>query len=274
MKEKALSASSFSIIDSFLHFKIGSAVCPVPYFNNKTERNRAALRVKIGKGSPSELRDEATSIALKNHIDPNLLSDEGLKKLLRDNNLGTDCSGFAYYVLNAETEEQTGKNLGKSLSFASCTGFLQKIRCLLRPAENCDVLTLAHDNNSRSVPLNIIKPGDMIVMKGTAKLSLENIKPPEKNANGNAGDRDHILLVHLVEYENAIPTVIHYSHSIAYPEDGLYGTGVRQGKIVIENLNKNLLEQKWIENSREGFSNPLFLRARKSQIEIRRLNWL
>lgn len=257
MNTKTLSNRALSVIDQYLHFKFGSAVCSVPYFNNKTVKARAALRPQIGKGSPEEIHEEVQSILVKEHMQGASLADESLKKLLADADLGIDCSAFAYYVLNAENEERGKGGLDKHISFVNCTGVVGKLRCALRPIENCDVSTLAHDKNSGLVPLKEIEPGDFISLTG-----------------GPEGfERDHILVIHQVEYQNFAPTKIHYSHAVAYPEDGLYGSGIKQGEIEILDPAKSLLEARWTENGKEGSANFIFLRIQRSKTEIRRLNW-
>ena len=257
MNTKVLSERAISVIDQYLHFKVGNAVTRVPYLNNKTTRSRAALRVLIGKGSPKDILDEINSKLVKSHVASDVLSDEALNKLLVDNNIGIDCSGFAYYVLNAENEELGKDSLSKHLKLIKCHGLIGKIRCALRPIENCGVETFASDQNSKIISLNEIQPGDMITMLDCADSS----------------ERDHILVIHQVEYQNFIPTKIHYSHAISYPEDGVYGTGTRQGVIEIINQGKNLLEQKWIEEGKEGEANRLLICAKKSKTEIRKLKW-
>lgn len=257
MNTKVLSARALSVIDQYLHFRFGSAVCSVPYFNNKTVKARAALRAAIGKGSPEEINEEVETITVKDHILKDSLADESLKKLLTDANLGVDCSAFAYYVLNAEGEERGKGTIDKHLSFVNCTGIVGKLRCALRPVENCDVATFAHKKNSRTIQFKDIQPGDMITL----------IKGPD------GSDRDHVLIVHQVEYQNFIPTKIHYSHAVAYPEDGVYGSGIKQGEIEILDPNKSILEARWTENGKENWDNRIFIRAQKSKTEIRRLNW-
>jgi hypothetical protein len=257
MNTKTLSNRALSVIDQYQHFKFGNAVCSIPYFNNKTVRARAALRPHIGKGSPEEIHEEVQAVLLKNHIDGASLADESLKKLLADADLGIDCSAFAYYVLNAENEERGKGSLDKHISFVNCTGVVGKLRCALRPIENCDVATLVHDKNSHVVLLKDIQPGDIITLTG-----------------GSAGfERDHILVIHQVEYQNFAPFRIHYSHAVAYPEDGLYGSGIKQGEIDILDPERSILEARWTESGKEGLSNFIFLRTQKSTTEIRRLNW-
>ncbi|MDE1940560.1 MAG: hypothetical protein KGI45_02380 [Patescibacteria group bacterium] len=282
--EQTLSANALSMIDRYIHFRFGSAVCSVPYFNNKTVRARAALRATIGKGSPQDILSELESVAVKLHADRDALADETLKKILADSGLGVDCSAFAFYVLAAEAEARGYGKLERHIHFVNCTGLVGKVRCSLRPVENCDVATLADDRNSRIVTLDGVQPGDFISMLN----------------DGEEKERDHILVVDRVGYEGAArPAKIHYSHAVAYPEDGVYGTGVRQGVIELNSAQggagsdtgsvtgsgdvsgagsgaadhaRSLTEALWSENGSVKGAERLFERAKKSKTEIRRLN--
>lgn len=262
MNTKTLSQRALNVIDQYEHFNIEKAVCSIPYFNNKTKRSRASLRTIIGKGSPKDIYEEVQSILIKARVDKSLLSNESLKKILTDNNIGIDCSGFVYYVLNAESEENKKGPLDKNIHFTKCKGLIGKIRCALRPVENCDVSTFADDKNSKAINTNEIAPGNIITMLG----------------NTSEGERDHILVIHQVEYQNFIPTKVHYSHAVAYPTDGVYGTGIKRGVIEILDPNKNIIDQRWIEyttnghaNDNTGGENTLFNRAKSSNTEVRRL---
>ena len=258
MNTKTLSNHSLDIIDQFLHFKVGNAECSIPYFNNKTVRARAALRSTIGKGSPKEIYEEIMGLLVKDHVDPDTITTELLKKTLTDNNIGIDCSAFAFYILNAESNELKKGNLDKHLHFINCHGLIGKIRCALRPIENCDVSTFANEKNSKIISIKDARPSDIITMVGGPDNS----------------DRDHILVIHQIEYQNFIPTKIHYTHAVAYPEDGIYGTGIKQGLIEILDPNKSITEQIWTENDKTGEENRIFVRAHKSQTTLRRLNVL
>jgi len=257
MNTKVLSNRALSVIDQYLHFKFGSAVCSVPYFNNKTVKARAALRPYVGKGSPEEIREEVEGIALKHHIKPDLIADDSLKKLLVDEGIGLDCSGLTYYVLNAESEEAGKGSLSRHISFIHAGGAVGRFMSKLNPEKNIDVATFADPKNSRAVLLKDVQPGDMVVMMGGPEVS----------------ERNHILVIHQVEYQNFIPTKMHYSHAVAYSTDGVYGSGIRQGEIEITDPNKSIIEQRWTENGKEGLDNFIFTRAQKSKTEIRRLNW-
>ena len=255
MTTKTLTKPALEIIDQYLHFKVGPATCSIPYFNNKTVRARAALRSLTGKGSPVEILEEIQGIIVKNHVDTNTLTDESLKKVLTDSNIGIDCSAFAYYILNSESTELKKQSLNKSLHFPNAYGLFGKLICKLRPVTNCDVANFAHNVNSKIILLKEVKPGDTITMLGG----------PDVN------DRNHILIIDKVDYQESTagnaPTKISYVHSIAYPEDGVYATGIKTGLITIIDLNKNITEQIWSENQ-------LLARAQKSQTELRRLNFL
>ncbi len=269
MNIKTLSNHSLSVIEQYLHFIVGNAVCSVPYFNNKTIRARAALRANIGKGSPNDILEEVETIIIKNRIDPKNLDGQTLKKILTDNNIGVECSGFAYYILNAENEERGNGSLDKHISFVNCSGVIGKIRCSLRPVENCDVSTFAADKNSRPITIREVQPGDMITMTSLNDKNIYTINPENNPLN----ERDHILIIHQVEYQNFIPTKIHYSHAVAYPEDGIYGTGIRQGGIEVMNPDGSITEAAWTEEGRTNNDNRLFVRAQNSKTEIRRLKW-
>ncbi len=256
MNTKTLSLRALSVIDQYKNFAVGKAVCNVPYFNNKTTRARGALRAYVGKGSPKDIYEEVTASLNKEHVAIDILTGESLKKYLTDKNIGIDCSGLAYYILNAESEERGEGSLDKNIHFVNTHGLFGKVRSLLRPVENCNVSTLANDKNSSIVKLKDIQPGDMITM-----LSKTN-------------ERDHILVVSAVDFQNSLPQKIYYAHANAYPEDGVYGTGLRQGYIDIINLgsdknleNTNILECAWSEIN-------LHSKMSGYDVLIRRLNWL
>jgi len=151
----------------------------------------------------------------------------------------------------------------KNIILSNCSGIIGKIRCLLRPVENCNVSTFANNKNSNVVKIKDVLPGDIITMIGKSETK------PMGNKN-----YDHILIIEKVDYENEKPKTIHYIHAISYPEDGLYGSGIKKGQIGIVNENGSIAENNWIENGRTDASNPLFSRAKISQTEIRRMNFL
>lgn len=256
MDTKTLSKQALELIEAYSNFKIESAVCSVPYFNNKTVRARAALAVFVGKGTPSEIRDELQTIFYKEKTDTKNLTSQNLKKILVDHNLGIDCSGFTFQLLNAESEARKISSLSKNLFFPK-SGLIGRFIALLNPVKNTDVLTFAHEKNSHTVNLSEVEPGDIITMTDD----------PEGD------ERNHILIITKVEYQNSLPIKVTYTHAVAYPEDGLYGSGIKTGSIIIKDHSKSLTDSEWSENGFSGQQNRIFARATKSNTQLRRLNW-
>lgn len=262
MNTKLISEKALAVIDQYLHFTVGKATCSIPYYNNRNLGARAKLGAQIGKGSPKDIFDEIESVLIKEKIDSKNLSGEQLKKIMVDNGIGIDCSGLAYYILNAENENRKKGSFDRHLSYPFCKGIIGKIRCKLRPIENTSVATLAHNKNSRVLKITEVEPGDMITMISNDAQNQDKLQ------------RNHILIIHQIEYQNFSPVTLHYTHAISWPSDGEYGHGVRQGNIDIVNLSLPLAEQRWIENEKEKEENYTLSRAKESVTELRRLNWL
>jgi hypothetical protein len=240
MNTKVISQGALDMIEQYKN---------VPYFNNKTQAKRVSLKVNVGKGSPKEIFDEIKELAILNKIDIKSFNDEGLRKFMVLNNIGIDCSGFAFYVLNEESIKRDKGSLSRKMHL---NGFISRFN----PEKNTDVKVFADDRNSHVVSLKEIQVGDIITM---------------------IAERNHILVIYQIEYQNFIPTTLHYAHAIAWPTDGEFGHGLHKGIIEIINPEKDLFEQRWIELGKDslvnGDENYTFSRARKSKTEIRRLNW-
>ena len=262
MNTKLISKPALDTIDQYLHFKVGTAKCAVPYFNNKNKRQRAGLRAAIGKGSPKEIFDEVEIVGMKEKISTETWTDVLLKKFMCDSDIGIDCSGLVFYVLSSENKTRGNGSLDRHLAFPNRSLF-RSLAAKFRPVENADVLTFANEKNSIPVDLKDIQPGDFITMT----IIKEN------RAEKTLSERNHIIIIHQVDYQNFTPTIIHYTHSIAWPDDGQYGHGVRQGTIEVLEPTKEITEQKWIEKEKMGTENPTYLRAKISKTEIRRLKW-
>lgn len=220
------------IIDAYLKLNFGDKTISCPYFNNKKTANRASLRALIGKGSPKEIIEEATIIAIKQKIDLAKLDETNLKKFLIDNNLGIDCSGLIYHILKTEYP-----NL--KLFYKNSKNILRKILIKLRPAENSNVLVFDHEKNSTEIELKDINENNFIV-------SLNG---------GNNKNYNHIILIEKITKINDELKTIDYLHSFRWPDDGIYNHGVRRGKIEIIDKNKSILEQNWTEQDKTGDKN-------------------
>ena len=219
-----LSQPALDVIYAYETLTFGSTEVMCPYVNNKRQKVRGALRALIGKGSPEEIEEEATILALRKHIDLRKADPEMLKTFLVDNNLGIDCSGFVYHVLDAEMKATKGISLKKVLSFPLAPPPIRRLLTKLRPVENTNVKTLAHEKNSSTVSLSDIAAGDFITMNGSKKV----------------GNPDHVLLVASVD-GNTVSLV----HSFKLPKDGKYNHGIKHCSVTISNPTKSLSEQKW-----------------------------
>lgn len=258
MNTKFINEKSIEVINQYTNFKIGKAVCSIPYYNNRHSGGRAKLRVEIGKGSPKEIFDEIEQLCVSQKININDFTNESLKKFLVDNDIGIDCSGYAYYVYNSLSQSLNKGSLDKNIKFTDSKGLLGKLRGMIRPVENTNVETLANNKNSKQIKISDIQVGDMITML----------------KNSGQGQRNHILIIYQVEYQNFKPIKIHYTHSIAWPSHGEYNHGVKNGTIEVIDSEKSIIDQRWIEDEKIGDENYTFSSAKNSITEIRRLNFL
>ena len=92
--------------------------------------------------------------------------------------------------------------------------------------------------------------------------------------SGTNGQVNHILIItQVVSIEN-VPNEINYIHSIAWPADGRFDHGIREGKIAIKNINHPLLDQTWLEAGKTGPENFTYHKAGLAKsLSLRRLNW-
>ena len=238
MNTKVLSQPALDIIEQYKN---------VPYFNNKTTARRGGLRVEVGKGSPKEIYDEVKDLSILQKVDVKNFTQEEIKKFMVSNNIGIDCSGLAFYILNEESVSRGKGSLSRHLRF-------QRFLARFRPVENINVLVFSDNKNSKIISIQDAQVGDIITMVGDV-------------------ERNHILIIHQIEYQNSIPITLHYTHSVAWPTDGEFGHGMHQGKIEIVDTKKPITEQRWIELDKTGEENYTHMRALKSTTELRRLNW-
>lgn len=251
---KTVSHRTLGLISSYKHIPVGDLRIQCPYFNNKRAKLRAGLRVSIGKGSAEEIAEEAQILALKKKIDLSSLNSKQAKEFLVDNNLGIDCSGLVYYLLESELQTNGGSLKGH-LHFPKAS-LIRNIIRKFRTIENVNVPVFVDERNTVKVELSDIKPGDIITML--------------KSGQGN--DRDHVLYVHQVDYRGTEPQTIHYTHTLQWSTDGQYNHGVREGIIEITDPSVSLTIQTWAEQNVTGEANETYAKAKKAQsLEIRRL---
>lgn len=242
-----------AVIDAYLSLPL-SAKPSCPYFNNRRKKTRGNLRVLIGKGSPEEIVEEAHILAKLARLPIDELPTDKVKEFLVTSNLGIDCSGFAYHVLNAFAQEKTGKNI---TSFVTSTrrGIVGAFLAKLRPAENLGVASFRDGRNSHEISILDARAGDIITFIGTGK---------EKTYN-------HILVITGIS-EDVHGVKVSYAHSYSWPSDGLYNHGAREGVITLRG--ENVLDGVWYEQGVTGNDNYTLESARNAQeLSVRRLSF-
>jgi len=269
-----LSLSAQKVIHDYLNLPFpGQSGVRCPYFNNARARQRAQLRVLVGKGLPQEIVEEAQIISFQYHAglfdktghysSSNAASDQttaaqNIRKFLVDNNLGIECSGFVTQVLKTHYLETAEIDLTKKLFITSPKNFLRWLIARFRPIENIGVKTYADNRNTISLAgadggydYQKIAAGDLIVILETG---------PQKKHN-------HIILITGNDGQT-----LTYVHARAWTSEGKYGHGVTIGIIKITHPDQNLLAQEWAEKNQTGLENETYLEAKNAAVlEIRRI---
>lgn len=225
---------TLALIDAFLRLPFGADRVAVPYYNNKHRHIRAGLRAWIGKGTPEEILEEAELAALREKRTVKHWTPEEARQFLIEKDLGIDCSGLVFQLLEKESIASGGGHLGGLRGRLHWHGnLLRRIIARIRSTENASVAVLANPKNSKLVTtddLTLLIPGDY--------FTITNRQSPYM--------RDHILFVYKIEKELGAdgditkPVRIHFIHSMAWPHDGKYGHGVRVGTITPQKGNYSL----------------------------------
>ncbi len=239
-----------------------------PYFNNARLKQRAQLRVLVGKGSPAEIVEEAKIISVQYHAGlfdkaghcclhnehtGEEITAEQLRKFLIDNNLGIECSGFITQILRAHFLETRDVDIARKFFIVSPRHVFRYFISLLRPVENIGVKHYSDDRNTKKISWNEAQTGDVVVML-------------EAGAKNNF---NHILLI-----TEKTADVIKYVHARTWDSEGRYGHGVSLGEIKISQPVGSLLDQRWVEQGLEGEKNETFVEAKQAKIlEVRRIRY-
>ncbi|MEI6346100.1 MAG: hypothetical protein WCO79_02615 [bacterium] len=249
-----LSAAARDVLANYLSLPTFGVAAP--YYNNRRHNLAAGLRALAGKGLPEEIVEEAELFAIREKVTLASLASGDKTKFLADHHLGIDCSGFVYHVLDAESRARGAGAMHSHISFHH-RSFLRRLIARLRPAQNAGAITFAQPSNSREIDLSDIQPGDFIVM----------------THNTAARSFDHIILITAVD-KATTHTTLTYTHSVAWPSDGMYGHGIRTGTITVTDPLIKLSDQVWEEHSKAGAENYTHQRAAKAETtSLRRLNW-
>lgn len=227
MKQESLPQPVKETIRSYFELPLGGKKVKCPYFMN-LRKERAGLRVMVGKGSAEEIVHEVKVWAQLKGIDLNGISEQQIREFMIKKGIGIDCSGFAVYVLDTWTKMIGKGHIWKRLKYSKNSP-IARFRRLLRPVENISANLLTSELNCEKVTdLNDVRPGDMIRAKGK-----------QENAH-------HVAIITDVFTDE---TTGHVKKFIYVHSHRFYGTenGVRIGEIEITEPAKTLKDQKWTD---------------------------
>ena len=237
-----------------------------PYFNNARMKQRAQLRVLVGKGTPQEIVEEAKIISIQyhaglfdkaghcclhnEHTGKEVNVDE-IRKFLIDHGLGIECSGFVAQILRVHFKETNNIDIARKFFVVSPKNILRWTISKLRPIENIGVKHFGDDRNTKKINWQDAQVGDVVVIMET----------------GISNKFNHILLV----TEKTADT-IYYAHARAWGSEGKYGHGVSKGVVKIVKPNGSLQEQEWVELEKTGENNETFKELLQAKsVEVRRV---
>jgi len=262
-----LSKSAQKILDEYFNLPFDGVLgVRCPYFNNARMKQRAQLRVLVGKGTPKEILEEAKIISIQYHAglfdktghcclhnehNGQIANSDEIRRFLVDNNLGVECSGFVTQILRKHLKENYNFDLVRKFFIVSPRNFVRWIIAKMRPIENISATTYADDRNTKIISWQEAQAGDVIVLL-------------ETNAKFQ---RNHIILI--TDKED---NIIHYAHARAWNSEGKYGHGVAQGEIKIVDAKGDLLSQEWKELGKTNEQNETYLDAKSAKVlEVRRI---
>jgi hypothetical protein len=217
-----------NVIKEYFALPLGGKKVKCPYFMN-LRKERAGLRVMVGKGSAEEITHEVKVWAQLKGIDLNAISEQQIREFMIQKGIGIDCSGFAVYALDAWTRFLGKGHIWKRLKYFSNSPMM-RLRRWLRPVENIGANLLTSDLNCEKITdLNLIQPGDMIRAKGKQENAHHVAIISEVFRDENTKKLKRFVYVH--------------AHRFYGPENG-----VRKGEVEIIDLTKSLKDQKWTDH--------------------------
>jgi len=215
-------------LGEYINFTVNEKNIKIPYVINQKRFN---IKRSAGKGSPEVIRHELLEMAQENEFDLETHSDAEVFRFMKQQQIGIECSGMVFHVLNAYLLTREIPSLTKLITPTSLFGRIRKSLMPDRWYRNvsADMLT----NDKHTVPIsdiNDIQESDMIRM-------------------GVARPGDHVLIITGITRKNGVITEIEYAHSS-------YKRTVRQGPhtaiIKVVDAKKSLQEQQWQEKTPQG----------------------
>lgn len=161
-----LSPQVKTTLTHYLNLQLGHKSVPCPYIiSKKSARINLIFDYRLqGKGSPQEIEILTKKLALRSNFDLNQASVDQIRQFMRRKNIGVDCSGFAYHMLNAFHKAKTGRSISRVLTRPFSPNPLNWLRHI-RYRLNVKVLTGPRNSNPLLGDLALqccYLPGDLI----------------------------------------------------------------------------------------------------------------
>lgn len=131
---------------------LGGKIVPTPYRINIPYQPD---RRKYGKSDPETLIADTTGLAKEQGVELDGLTKEGLRKFMEKNELGIDCSGFAYHLLDYLLKELDKGGMEGA-------GF--------PPASRTNVNLLTSAEFSVQVEIYDLRPADLIKLNSSGEI--------------------------------------------------------------------------------------------------------
>lgn len=231
-------------IEKYFNLNVKGHKVISPYF--KRTGGFFTSKLYSGKDSPEHIEQEINSYLDKNKI--HVSNPEDIRKIMQEINLGIECSGFVYQVINFSFVEVFNMNELKTyLPVEPITKPRKYISRKYRPECSVNANMFTSQPISTAIQLDDIQPYDFIRTRGGK----------------------HILLVIEVKYDNSKPAYIKFVHSsYSYNRDG-----VRYGEIFVS-PDMKLINSTWNDNDQTEDINHAFKGYREKHIDngVYRLN--
>lgn len=206
-----------NLFQQYSRLPIGGKEIVCPYWMNKL--TSGIFGPGGGKGRPEQIVEIVNKEAENACFDLAKASEEEITAFMRTRRIGVDCSGFAFWMLDALCKEKGNKSLVDLIPEAS-GGFA---------GSKANVKLLTSDKFASRIDLSAVQVGDMIRHRGGKHLMV--ILSIERDDEGSVWK-------------------ITYAHS----SDRTEITGVHLGVIDVVYPQKTLAEQLWQEKNAEGDS--------------------
>lgn len=223
----------------YTHLPLGGKEIVCPYWMNKLDRK--IYGPGGGKGRPEEIVRFTEIEAKRQNVDLKQLSEGEISGFMKTNRIGVDCSGFAFWVLDALDVEKGGNGIDDDIPGSKGN----KVKA------NANVKMLTDDSICKFIDeTGKIRPGDMLRFRGGKHMA--------------------IVISLVFDSSEKIREII-YAHS----SSEAYGktTGVHQSKILVVNQKLGLRQQKWLEQTCSGSSYSQYIWPEKGDGIKRLLIW-